>query len=216
MKKYISGFILGVLTTVGITVFAEEVKSFIAEKATFDVYVAGEKFESDKPAVVIDGSTYLPLRATGEALGVPVEWNAEKRRVEVGDVKENQEAIVSPVPTSTPVPTNIPVHATTPETSKGTVKKSYYYKSNILPEVVGKFPMLTLGGENYLLPGTFGMSNIVYGDNGTISIQLPGKEPVPVTNNNSIKHEGQTFVKLSSLSLKARIEGDTAYIEWAD
>jgi len=215
MKKYIAGFIAGVFATVGITAFADEVRSFIAEKATFDVYVAGEKFESEKPPVVIEGSTYLPLKATGEALGVDVTWN-EKERRGFGDVKENQEAIVSPVPTSTPVPTNITVHATTPETSKGTVKKSYYYKSNILPEVVGKFPMLTLDGENYLLPGTFGMSNIVYGDNGTISIQLPGKEPIPVTNNNSIKHEGQTFVKLSALGLKARIEGDTAYIEWAD
>ena len=209
MKKYIAGFIAGVFATVGITAFADEVRSFIAEKATFEIYVAGEKFESEKPAVVIDGSTYLPLRATGEALGVTVEWNAEKRRVEVGDVKENQEAIVSPVPTSTPVPTK-PV-------SKGTVIKSYYYKSNILPEVVGKFPMLTtLDGENYLLPGTFGMSNIVYGDNGTISIQLPGKKAVHITENNSVKHEGRTFVKLSSLSLKARIEGDTVYIEWAD
>ncbi len=74
IEKFIAGFLIGVILATGLTVFAEVI-SFVAEKATFDVYVAGEKFESEKPPVVIEGSTYLPLKATGEALGVDVTWN---------------------------------------------------------------------------------------------------------------------------------------------
>jgi len=217
MKKYISGFIVGVLTTVGITVFAEEVKSFIAEKATFDVYVAGEKFESDKPAVVIDGSTYLPLRATGEALGVNVEWNAEKRRVEVGEMKAT---ISEATPASTKIPTNIPVTTPVPmppSQTKGAAQNWYNFRSDIIPNADG-FPMITKDGEHYLLLSLFGQDNIIYPEtkDGFYSVKLPGTEPVQLSENNTVKYEGRTFVKVSSLGLKARIEGDTAYIEWAD
>lgn len=38
--------------------------------ATFPILVNGEKISTDKPAVVIDGSTYLPLKALGQALNV--------------------------------------------------------------------------------------------------------------------------------------------------
>ena len=59
--------------------------SYVAETVNFKIFVDGEEFKSEKPALAIDGSTYLPLKAVGEALGVPVVWNNEKKRVEVGE-----------------------------------------------------------------------------------------------------------------------------------
>lgn len=80
MKKFIIGFLIGALVfgSVGYAV------TYVAQPATFKVMVNGEEFVSDPPALVVEGRTYLPLRAMGDALGVPVEWNAELNQAEVG------------------------------------------------------------------------------------------------------------------------------------
>ena len=57
--------------------------SIIALKATFDIYVNDVKYQGENPPLVIEGRTYLPLRAIGEVLGIDVEWNQGLRRVEV-------------------------------------------------------------------------------------------------------------------------------------
>ncbi len=82
MKKFICGFLSGAIMFSMIGAFAV---SYIAESATFKVLVNGDEFNSDPPALVVDGRTYLPLRAMGDALGVPVEWNSELNQAEVGD-----------------------------------------------------------------------------------------------------------------------------------
>lgn len=81
MKKFISGFVLGsmIFATIGAVAV-----SYVATPAGFKVMVNGKEFTSDPPAMVINDRTYLPLRAMGDALGVPVEWNAEKQQAEVG------------------------------------------------------------------------------------------------------------------------------------
>lgn len=88
MKKIFIGFITGIVAAMAFTGFATSTGIFTAQEATFDVYVEGQKFESENPAIVVDGRTYLPLRAIGEALGVNVEWNGEERRVEIKTGKE--------------------------------------------------------------------------------------------------------------------------------
>ena len=80
MKKFVSGIVTGALLTSTIALAA----SYVAEPASFKVLVNGNEFTSDPPALVVNGSTYLPLRAVGDALGVPVAWNAELNQAEVG------------------------------------------------------------------------------------------------------------------------------------
>lgn len=58
------------------------------------IVVDGQTVNLDNPAVVIDGKTYLPLRAVGEVLNVNVGWNDEKRQAEIKtkgvEIVENQ------------------------------------------------------------------------------------------------------------------------------
>ncbi len=89
MKKFIIGFLLGAMIF-GIAGYAV---TYVAQPATFKVMVNGEEFISDPPVLVIEGSTYLPLRAMGDALGVPVEWNAELKQAEVGNSNDTKEQI---------------------------------------------------------------------------------------------------------------------------
>lgn len=83
MKKgFLKGFVLGGMIF-GTVSFAAV--SYTALEATFPLMINGEEWECDKPVVVVEGSTYLPLKSIGEVLGVDVKWNSDLRRVEIGE-----------------------------------------------------------------------------------------------------------------------------------
>ena len=81
MKKFICGFLSGAVLLGAVGAFAV---SYVANVADFKVLVNGKEFVSDPPALEVEGRTYLPLRAMGDALGVPVSWNDELYHAEVG------------------------------------------------------------------------------------------------------------------------------------
>lgn len=88
MKKNIKSFIGGVVAgAVMCTALGAAAVTYTAQPASFKVLVNGEEFNSDPPALVVEGRTYLPLRAIGDALGVSVVWNDELGQAEVGEAK---------------------------------------------------------------------------------------------------------------------------------
>lgn len=88
MKKGMKSFIGGVVAgAVMCTALGAAAVTYTAQPASFKVLVNGEEFNSDPPALVVEGRTYLPLRAMGDALGVPVVWNDELGQAEVGEAK---------------------------------------------------------------------------------------------------------------------------------
>lgn len=90
MKKFIMGLLIGGIIAGTITGLAAQ---YAATEATFKILVNGEEFTSNPPALVVEGSTYLPLRAMGDALGVPVNWNAELGQAEVGVAPSEANAV---------------------------------------------------------------------------------------------------------------------------
>lgn len=99
MKKLISSLIIGGFLATSVCTYAEEVTSWTAQRATFKVMVRGSEFISENPPIVVEGRTYLPLRAMGEALGVPIDWNEELRQAEVdmSDKKPESSQVKAPV-----------------------------------------------------------------------------------------------------------------------
>lgn len=83
MKKFVCGFLIGAMMFSVAGAFAV---SYIANPVDFKVMVNGKEFISNPPALEVDGRTYLPLRAMGDALGVAVNWNEELRQAEVGNM----------------------------------------------------------------------------------------------------------------------------------
>lgn len=79
MKKFVSGVLTGAILTSSLALAA----TYVAEDVSFKIFVNGQEFTS-APALAINGSTYLPLRAVGDVLGIPVNWNSELNQVEVG------------------------------------------------------------------------------------------------------------------------------------
>lgn len=81
MKRFISGFLSGAIIFGMIGAFAAA--TFVAEPANYEVIVDGEIFVSDPPAMVIDGNTYLPLRAMADVFDVEIAWDPTGRQVEI-------------------------------------------------------------------------------------------------------------------------------------
>ncbi len=86
MKKFVSGFLAGSMIFGTVCAFAVQ---YAANPVDFKVLVNGKEFISDPPALEVEGRTYLPLRAIGDALGVPVSWNEELRQAEVGNASNS-------------------------------------------------------------------------------------------------------------------------------
>lgn len=201
MKKVILGFVMGIVTSMAFTVFATNTDIFQVQKATFDVFVNGEKFESKNPTIVVEGRTYLPLKETGDALGVNVQWNNDLRRV---DIEKEQESEVTPeMPKQT-------------KDSNKTTKSGEIFKE--FKQEIGTTFMKEINGEQYVSPSSIGQEYISRQDESWY-ITLPGRKPVLVKmgsepTENSIRDRGYLLVKLSPLGLEAEINGDTVILRY--
>lgn len=76
MRKYIVGAVLGAILATGIPAHAA-ILNMIGKQVdgTFPVKVNGSSL--DKQAIVIDGTSYLPVRALGDALNMDISFNAD-------------------------------------------------------------------------------------------------------------------------------------------
>ncbi|TXK74445.1 hypothetical protein [Paenibacillus sp. N3.4] len=77
MRKYIIGFLVGAIVTAAGTAYADEIASIVGKKieGQFPVKIAGKSLTTQ--AVVLEGTSYLPVRAIGEALNMDVMFNAD-------------------------------------------------------------------------------------------------------------------------------------------
>ena len=77
MRNMIIGIIIGALLVVGGTAFAEELQSMVGESIQGEFNVSIEGSSLDTPAIVVDGTSFLPVRALGEAIGYEVSFDPE-------------------------------------------------------------------------------------------------------------------------------------------
>jgi hypothetical protein len=76
MKKFILGVIVGIAVATTSSVYADEIKSVIGKSidGELPVKIAGK--ELDTQAIVVEGTSYLPVRAVGESLNMEVTYDA--------------------------------------------------------------------------------------------------------------------------------------------
>lgn len=91
MKKIIKGYILGFLTAallIGGTVYAtQKVKIVINGAELIPTDATGKVVEP----LLVDGTTYLPVRAIAQALGLDVEWEDKTYTVKIKEIKNKDE-----------------------------------------------------------------------------------------------------------------------------
>jgi hypothetical protein len=80
-KGYIIGFIAGIIATVSTGAYAtigDKVEAIFAE---FKFQINGKPVQLDQTPVVIDGSSYLPVKSISQALGYTVKYDADTRTI---------------------------------------------------------------------------------------------------------------------------------------
>lgn len=240
MKKVLLGFIIGFMAATTFTVLANNQDIFTAQKATFEIEVNGEKFQGENLPVVINGRTYLALRDTGEALGASVEWNAEKRKVEISRTEsaEPEQPTVEPTVTPTPKTTGTSTTTSSPtlkpveEKSEGTEKMKslglFKIESDIVEvNAIKTYTIFDYKGEYYIEESIF--KGFFKGDE--LYCQLHDKEgntigkPILIARNKWINPETACRdlnvdpaiqIKLSAFNLKPVFDGGIVKLEWIE
>ncbi len=87
MKKFVIGLILGSLITGTVGAVAQE---YILKPITYDITVNGKSLQDKEyPMLNLNGTTYLSLRKTTEAIDAELYWNQETRTAELTTIKNN-------------------------------------------------------------------------------------------------------------------------------
>ncbi len=89
MRNYVSKIIAIVLVLsmcICTTIFASSVKQLIEVYNDYaTIYVNGQKVDAN--SFLYDNTTYVPLRAVSEMLGMDVEWNQDTKKINITDKK---------------------------------------------------------------------------------------------------------------------------------
>jgi len=203
MKKFALGFVVGLITSMAVGVFAANSDIFTVQRAAFDIYVGDEKFQPENPALVVEGRTYLPLRATGEALGIEVIWNGDLRRVEINKDNADGKGVDSDMQKQSNA---------NRETKSGEIFREIKQRGSTVC-------VKEIDGEQYATPTVFGQDCVRY-DGDKAYIVIPGREPVLVKVGDELTEHATRdkisgiLVKLSSLRLEAEVNGGIITIKY--
>jgi len=85
-KSIIIGIVLSVALLAGSGLVFAGTETFKAVAANFNFYVNGQNVEPSEQPVVIDGKTYLPVRALGEVLDKRIGWDQDSKTVIIDDL----------------------------------------------------------------------------------------------------------------------------------
>lgn len=94
MKKFVMGLLVGAALSFSVSAYAEDIKSLIGKQVEGETPVVLSGKELPVKAVIIDGSSYAPVRAIGEAVGKVVDWKDGKvilNEKEVASVTDSEQ-----------------------------------------------------------------------------------------------------------------------------
>lgn len=209
VRKYIIGFIIGVALTLGFSVGAD---SFIGKtvQTTLPLIIEGERVEKD--VIVVEGSSYVPLKFAGEIFSYDISYDSKNKEVHM-QKKVNGDN------------TNIISINGEKENNMGSldvaIKNSVILSKKLNRENNESRFDYFIVDENMYVGASF-FSNFATWDSKLqiAIITLPGDDPINFLANkeyskdtDSFIHQGRIFIKLSKLGLKYEIIGDVLWIE---
>jgi len=201
-KNTLKGFIVGfVMASLIVGSATATVNQYLLTPASYPIIVNGQELnDPNYPTLNYQGTTYLSLKKTAEALDADLNWNEEKRQVEIYN-KKRESTIITESKEKVEL---------IPKIEKG---------DNVKKEVFGEFKenavmyIEEVDGEQYISLGAF--STYIVKEEDKYYIKLPnqnavlvkvGTEPTEHSIQNVYK---RTLVKLSSFNLTAEVDGDT-------
>jgi hypothetical protein len=116
MKKIVLGMLIGIGLSLGVTAYADDIVSLIGKKVDGSFPLIINNVRADKDVLVIDSTSYLPVRSAAVLFGYDVSFNAD---LMVILTKKNDAVIQKPTddtvkqPMTTPAPSTSPAPTTT-------------------------------------------------------------------------------------------------------
>ncbi|KIL39658.1 hypothetical protein SD70_18625 [Gordoniibacillus kamchatkensis] len=214
MKRYITGGIAGFLIATAASAHAADVVSLVGKtiQGAFPIQIDGKPL--DAPAIVVDGTSYLPVRAFGEATGYDVSFDAD-----LGIALKKKEA-PAPQPQPSPAAPATPPAAQAP----GDIKAGYKAISTVilsrdgekLKKSSGKFDIIQVNGAQYVSLITLSSFYTVSWREPLVELSLDGQTVTRVPTgtayskgSGAFTYDGAIYVNLSQLGLEATVSGDT-------
>jgi hypothetical protein len=121
MKKYVLGMLIGIGLSLGVTAYAADIVSLIGKKVDGSFPLIINNVRAEKDVLVIDGTSYLPVRSAAALFGYDVSFNADlmvilTKKSEATNKNDTvNQSVATPAPSTIPVPTASPVSAATTE-----------------------------------------------------------------------------------------------------
>lgn len=185
MKKLLSGFILGVVLSLSVNAIAASPLVGKAIQGTFPLIIDGGR--ASKDVIVVEGTSYLPVRAAGEMFGYDVGF-------ENNTVLLNQQ---------------------TKEVDKMLELQKIDVQSKILQQN-NEYSYVLKNNEYYFEAPLYSKFLKWDNETKTITISIPNKQSVQMSKNEpdkSLERHGRTYINLSSLSLTGTIQDGVLVIE---
>jgi hypothetical protein len=122
MKKIIAGILIGISLSLGVTAYADNIVSLIGKKVDGSFPLIINNVRADKDVLVIDGTSYLPVRSAAALFGYDVSFNADlmvvlNKKTEAVIKKPTEDAVKQPSATPAPISTSIPSASHVPTVS---------------------------------------------------------------------------------------------------
>jgi hypothetical protein len=119
MKKIVLGMLIGIGLSLGFTAYADDIVSLIGKKVEGSFPLLINNIRADKDVLVIDGTSYLPVRSAAALFGYDVSFNADlmvilTKKNDFIIKKPADEAVATPIPSNTPSPSNTVSSSPTP------------------------------------------------------------------------------------------------------
>ncbi len=188
MKKMFLGLLIGFILALPLNIFADSVVGK-AIQTTLPFFVNGQQASTD--AIVVQGSSYVPLRTAGTMFGYNVNYADGKITLESKTKQVGSDETVS----------------------------YYFIKSNSI-KIGGRgeqAKVLMKDSNYYLILEYFGPYAIWDGTNVTITINnttiIINRNQKYSKDINGFIDSGMTYVNPNALNLTATIDGDTMWLE---
>ncbi len=193
MKKFVIGLILGSLITGTVGAAAE----YILNPITYDITVNGQSLKDEQyPMLNLNGTTYLSLRKTTEAVGATLFWNEATKTAELTTNQNTSSVNVS---------------------SSG----SFSMKSEFF--VLREEPIMYVLHDNEYYIEISAFSQYLTADANNLYIKIPGKADLTLpkeagsdklkTSETVIEYLNFTYVRIADLKFTTEIKDNVLWLK---
>ncbi|MDD9267160.1 hypothetical protein ACFPES_09015 [Paenibacillus sp. GCM10023248] len=213
MKKYIIGGLAGFLIATTVSAHAEEVTNLIGRtiQGAFPFQIEGKTLAT--PAIVVDGTSYLPVRALGEATGYEVSFDADMGI----SLKKKETQPMVPTPTPSPSATPKPQASNDPGSGFQTITTAILsLNEEKAKKSTGEFGLIQVDGAQYVSLTTLSSFYTISWGEPMVQVSLDGEliglfasKSQYSQGTGSFTYDGTVYVNLAMLKLKGIVNGKT-------